>query len=66
MFTSEPPLGGHLKSRTGPVWTPPEKMPVNDPTPRIILRLVVLSGGKTGVKKALCRSWYEIGENRVE
>ena len=42
------------------------KMPVTDPTRRIILRLVMLSGGKTGVKNALCRSLYGIGQNRVE
>ena len=35
------PAEAHPEPRTGPAWTPPEKMPVNDPTPRIILRLVV-------------------------
>ena len=49
------PAEAHLEPRTGPAWTPSEKMPVNDPTPRIILRLVVLSGGKIGVKKGGCR-----------
>ena len=51
MSTSNPPLRDPSQTENPTAQDcPSEKMPAFDPTPRIILRLLMLSGGNLGVK----------------
>ena len=66
MLTSNPPRRCPSRPENTAGQGPLRKMPAFDPTRRIILRRVMLSGGKIGVKKGLCRYRYRNVENCVE